>query len=107
MLRRNFFKLFVGVSAVGITSSAGAKVKENDICLGHSEVACDLAKALGLDPKKTRSIHLNVDVGEVITVDAQQYVTLESMDSITAVVDRKYVLTRMDSVKDKVIDLGK
>jgi hypothetical protein len=108
MLRRNFFKLFAGAGIVGISSSAEIKAEQsNKYVLGHSSVACDFAKALGLDPKKTRSIHLNIDVAEPITADVQQYVTLESMDSITAVVNRKYVLTRINSEKDKLVEFGK
>lgn len=108
MLRRNFFKLFAGVGAVGISSSVEAKSKQDkQYILGHGDFACELATALGLDPKKTRSIHLNIDVDSAVTADVSQYVTVGEMKELTAIIDRKYVLERIPSEKDILVALGK
>ena len=49
---------------------------------GTGEHARNLAKALGLDPTKTKRIILNIEADEIVTVDVVQYVQKEDLDML-------------------------
>ena len=107
MNRRNFFSAIVGLGAVSTVKVSGSEqkqVRDGEPMVGIGSPASDFSRALGLDPRKTRSIHLNIDVDDVITADVRQYVTDKDMKRVLAVVDKKYVLCHKPG-DDKLVAL--
>ena len=92
MLRRNFFRLFGIGAAAGVATAESAS--EGAFMVGNGDDVCKLVRALGLDPKKTRSVHLNIDVDDAVTVDVTQYVTDKELRKIAAVFEQEFYLTK-------------
>lgn len=108
MDRRRFFGAMIGFGAVGTVKATSMSKDKKDkyvYTTGIGNDACDLVRALGLDPNKTQSVHLMIDVDDVIHADVRQMVTTEDIKKVIAVVDKRYVLCHFSSETDKLIAL--
>lgn len=107
MNRRSFFSAIVGLGAASTVKASvneQKQVRDGQPMIGIGSPATDFCRALGLDPRKTRSLHLHIDVDDVITADVRQYVTDKDMKRILAVVDKKYILCHKPG-DDKLVAL--
>lgn len=114
MNRRMFFGLFAGLGAANVSATPKSEKKveksKYKYTTGIGSEACELVRALGLDPCKTQSVHLNIDVDDAINAEVRQLVTTDDINRIIAVVDKKYVLCydpRFGNSKVVAISKGK
>lgn len=52
---------------------------------GQSDEAVAFAKALGIDPRDTFKIELNIEVDEIVTVVIHKHIKNTELESVTAI----------------------
>lgn len=63
---------------------------------GNSPDVCGMLWHLGIDPSKTRSAHLKMDAGELVTMDVEYIVSDRELRKLKQFFGQQYKLVKLD-----------